>query len=326
MIRKNQLAIVIPAYKARFFREALESIANQTDKDFHLYIGDDNSSENLEAIVNEFEDRINMTYVKFNENVGGENLIAQWERCISLTNNEEWIWLFSDDDVMDPNCVEEFFKNVSDNNYPLLYHFNVDVINSNGEISEAKRYFPDELNAVDFLLGKIKARYRSYVVEYIFNRKAFTEVGGFPNFDLAWNSDDAMWFQLAEKSSIKTIPKAKVYWRASEVNLSRFKNNAIITVRKLKADLSFLNWLNIRTEKNIRSLRRGLIIWFFNRLELAKGVIDRDQYYEIRTEYHNNVASRITTLHYWCYIRFKNSRIFHKIEMIKKKIFPSRWI
>ena len=38
-----ELAIVIPAYKIMYFDQALSSIANQTCKDFTLYIGDDSS-------------------------------------------------------------------------------------------------------------------------------------------------------------------------------------------------------------------------------------------------------------------------------------------
>ena len=33
----NKLAIVIPAYKAKYLGMALESINKQTDKRFHLY-------------------------------------------------------------------------------------------------------------------------------------------------------------------------------------------------------------------------------------------------------------------------------------------------
>ena len=48
------IAIVIPAYKDTFLTETLESISNQTDKDFTLYIGDDNSPYQLLDIVNKY--------------------------------------------------------------------------------------------------------------------------------------------------------------------------------------------------------------------------------------------------------------------------------
>ena len=79
------LAIVIPAYKKTYLQKTLESIANQTDKRFHLYIGDDCSPYDLKSIVEEFSDRIPLTYHRFKENLGGKDLVAHWERCIALT-------------------------------------------------------------------------------------------------------------------------------------------------------------------------------------------------------------------------------------------------
>ena len=127
---KNNLAIIIPAYKSTFLPAALDSIASQTCKDFTLYIGDDCSPNNIGEIVDKYEDKINIIYKRFDTNLGGKDLVAQWERCIDMTQNEEWIWLFSDDDMMDKNCVEEFYKTIEDNKDCDIFHFDINVINS----------------------------------------------------------------------------------------------------------------------------------------------------------------------------------------------------
>ena len=101
MEKQNNLAIVIPAYKSTFLAAALDSIAAQTSLDFTLYIGDDCSPNHLGAIVDRYRDRINLVYHRFDTNLGGKDLVAQWERCIDMSQGEEWIWLFSDDDVME---------------------------------------------------------------------------------------------------------------------------------------------------------------------------------------------------------------------------------
>lgn len=52
----KKLAIVIPAYKGRFLKETLDSIAVQAHKDeFVLYIGDDASPERLDKIVESYQ-------------------------------------------------------------------------------------------------------------------------------------------------------------------------------------------------------------------------------------------------------------------------------
>ena len=44
------LAIVIPYYKIIFFEKTLESLAQQTDKRFRVYIGDDASPDSPEKL------------------------------------------------------------------------------------------------------------------------------------------------------------------------------------------------------------------------------------------------------------------------------------
>lgn len=57
----KKLAIVIPAYKGRFLKETLDSIAVQAHKDeFVLYIGDDASPERLDKIVESYQNKVNL--------------------------------------------------------------------------------------------------------------------------------------------------------------------------------------------------------------------------------------------------------------------------
>src|SRR5215217_8290494 len=166
---KEKLAIVIPAYKADFLRDALESIANQTSQDFHLYIGDDNSPQDLYSIVRSFEDRINLTYTKFDSNLGGQDLVAQWNRCVGLTQQEEWIWLFSDDDVMGSDCVETFFAGLKQHDQADLFHFNMQVINQHGQVTRPGNPFPERMAVNDFFSKRLLQQINSAVVEYIFS-------------------------------------------------------------------------------------------------------------------------------------------------------------
>lgn len=62
----KKLAIVIPAYKGRFLKETLDSIAVQAHKDeFVLYIGDDASPERLDKIVESYQNKVNLVYQKY---------------------------------------------------------------------------------------------------------------------------------------------------------------------------------------------------------------------------------------------------------------------
>jgi Glycosyl transferase family 2 len=247
--RSTQLAIVIPAYKDTYFREALSSIANQTCKDFVVYIGDDNSPFDLYKVVEEFEDTISIVYKKFLDNVGGKNLVEQWHRCIDMIQDEKWIWLFSDDDVMDSNCVEEFY-NCKSKYDDQLFHFDVRVIDSESKVLYYVDKFPQEIYSPDLMCLKMKGKLCSYVVEYIFNRDLYEAKDKFEYFDLAWGSDDATWMKFLGTKGLRTIDNAFVDWRYSGSNISSGVGNTSFVYRKVNASLSYLSWVNVFFKSN----------------------------------------------------------------------------
>ena len=104
------LAIVIPYYNIKFFDKTLESLSNQTDKRFAVYIGDDNSPNNPEGLISKFASGLTVKYVRFEENWGSYSLAKQFERCVDLLQDEQWIMILGDDDVLDKNCVNFFIK------------------------------------------------------------------------------------------------------------------------------------------------------------------------------------------------------------------------
>ena len=104
-MKNDNLAIIIPAYKAEYLEQTLKSIAGQSDKRFKVYIGDDCSPYRLKNIIEKFSASINLEYVRFDTNLGKDNLVEQWNRCLSLMHDEEFFCMFSDDDMMEPDCV-----------------------------------------------------------------------------------------------------------------------------------------------------------------------------------------------------------------------------
>lgn len=236
----HKLAIVIPAYKAKYLSETLDSIASQTDKRLCVYIGDDCSPEDIGSIVSQYEGKFECVYKRFEENLGGRDLVAQWERCIDMTQGEEWIWLFSDDDYMDKNCVAGFYRELSQNRYKVdLYRFDVRILNRNVYAEQSN--FPVLTNSVYLYKNKMSGKCPCFAVEYIFSRRIYQQQGGFQNFDLAWNSDVATWIKFGI-NGIVTIKGPLVIWRASGENITTVTNSDI-EYRKWNATVRFLVWI-----------------------------------------------------------------------------------
>ena len=244
MSKNRHLAIVIPAYKSTFLPAALDSIAAQTCQDFTLYIGDDCSPNNIGEIVERYREKINLVYKRFDTNLGGKDLVAQWERCIDMTQDEEWLWLFSDDDVMEEKCVEEFYKQMERRPNNRLFRFNVNVINEEGIVINRLPQWQDLMSAREYIDGKLlQHKCVSYVVEFIVHRDVFFKSGRFQNFDLAWGSDFLSWVKFADAAGgIATIQTARVRWRRSGENISPNMSNPI-AYRKIMSLIENAKWL-----------------------------------------------------------------------------------
>ena len=237
------LAIVIPAYKAAFLSKTLDSLAQQTNQNFTVYVGNDAGPEVIVEIVDVFRDKLNIYYQYFENNIGGQSLVKQWERCFTLIQDEEWIWLLPDDDFADPECVAHFYSGLQKGNFDL-FRFNVHFVNADETIFKANAVLPIVQTAFDSLMEKLSFSRPSTVAEFIFNRKKFEGVG-FTEIPMAWGTDDLLWYQLGHDKGIRGCNEAYVYLRQSDLNISN--NYRSLGREKIAANFIFFEKL-LKTE------------------------------------------------------------------------------
>lgn len=221
----SKLAIVIPYYKIEFFNQCLKSLNDQSNKNFTVYIGDDFSDKDPSDIINLYNSTLRIKYKRFSNNLGHQFLTKQWDRCIDLTENEEWIMLLGDDDMISENLVENFYKNLDEinkKNYQLL-RANVTEINDSGEKIRVFKY-PKFEKASTAYIKKITEDYHISLPEYIFKKKSFQKFG-FRSFPYAFGSDDIAWLEFSEGKEIYTIPDSWCYMRLSSFSISGNKKD-----------------------------------------------------------------------------------------------------
>lgn len=238
----DNLAIVIPAYKDTYLSKTLAALSRQTNKNFTVYIGDDASPYSLGEIVNEYKQSLNVIYHRFDTNLGGTNLVGQWERCLQMIQEEEYFCLFSDDDLMEPACIERFYEALQQNSNFDVFHFDIDIIDSNDTIIKSCNNYPPVLSVEDFLRLLYTYQIDARMPEFIFKTQHFRLSGGFVHFDLAYRSDNATVMVNAENQGIFTISGAKVLWRDSGINISSSRNKELMT-RRVYATIDFFNWM-----------------------------------------------------------------------------------
>lgn len=259
----SSLAIVIPAYKIKYFDAGLSSIAAQTNKNFKLYVCDDGSKEDIKSITDKYTDQLNIQYYRFPDNAGKDNLIKHWNRSVELAD-EEWIWLFSDDDIMSPGCVQAFFDALhSTKGKYNVYRFNIEMINAEGEVICIKEPHPQIESGYEFLQRRLLSKSLSAAVEYIFRKEVFEQNSGFVNFPLAYCSDDASWITFADDKDIYTIGGNAVQWRASGVNISASKG---LQNQKAVALIKFVEFITKRYPDNTSELLSLAEPWFYENM------------------------------------------------------------
>lgn len=216
------LAIVIPYYKLTFFECTLESLANQTDQRFKVYIGDDASLENPLVLLEKFKGKFDFSYHRFDDNLGGISLVRQWDRCIAMTGEEQWFMILGDDDTLSSTCIADFYTclpEIESHNCTVIRYASIinDVLHQK---LSALYTHPKLEKATDFFYRRFKNQTRSSLSEYIFKKSAYRKYG-FYNYDLAWHADDRAWLEFSEFNEIFSINSSYMSFRLSDENISR---------------------------------------------------------------------------------------------------------
>ena len=243
MPTQTQLAIVIPYYKVAFFHSLLEALESQTNKNFNLYIGDDHSPEPPDHILRLYYDHLNITYHRFDNRLGHDNLVKHWNRCIEMTSEEQWIWVLPDDDLPSKNCVEEFYAALNENmrSNISVFRFLVNIIDQDEKVLKRELHAPEFQNNYQFYLRHLRGENNGISLgENIFEAKVLKDLGGFFELPKAWCSDHATVLLTASKHTIYTINRASFSFRFS---LEGISSSTKYMNEKMRARIQFSKWL-----------------------------------------------------------------------------------
>jgi glycosyltransferase involved in cell wall biosynthesis len=261
------LAIVIPYHKFHFFEELLQSIANQTDKRFRVYIGDDQSKVDPIPLLEKYSGAFSFEYERFTDNLGGISLVKQWNRCLEMIQDEEWVLLLGDDDTLSDNVVEQFYSHIEEiKSTANVVRYATYKIDENSQRISSKYTHPKLELASDFLFRDT----RSSLSEFIFKKKEMQSIG-FKDFPLAWFSDILAVLEFSHFKSIYTINDAYMNIRISGFSISGSVDNYKL---KSKATFEFYNFLLTEKKKYFSRkqieilLRRISSCYIYNKKEV----------------------------------------------------------
>lgn len=231
------ISIGLPIYKPDFLEQAIDSVLNQTYKDFELIILNDNSPYNVENILNKYDD-IRIRYYKNSENIGMKDLSKVWNKALEYARGDKFI-LFCDDDVYEKTFIEELDRLSKKYENTNLFHTRVKLINERGDHIKFAPLCPEYETGVDFIWHKLNGLRLHYVPDFMCRTKYLKALGGFKSMPLGWGTDDLTWFELAKKGGVAYSKKALCNYRVS----TRSITNSGGTNQRLEAIGKYDKWI-----------------------------------------------------------------------------------
>ena len=125
-----KVSVVVPNYNhARYLRQRIQSVLDQTFQDFDLTYLDDASSDESNAVFAEFEPQPRIKAI-YNESNSGSPF-KQWNKGFRATEGE-YVWIAESDDVADPNFLARLVPMLDDNpNVGIAYSQSCQIDSNN---------------------------------------------------------------------------------------------------------------------------------------------------------------------------------------------------
>lgn len=227
------VTVAIPTYKGVFLRNAIDSVLNQDYKNLELIIVNDQSPEDIGSIVKSYNDERIKYYVN-ESNIGGKDLVASWDRCLSYASGE-FFCLLCDDDVYKPQLISTLLSLSYTYRECNVFRARCELIDIKGNVSELYPSCPCYETSYDYMYHVFKGLRRQTISEFMYRTEHIRKCGGYVHFPIAWHSDYWSTFNISREGGIASTNKVLVTFRMSGENISSKLNK--YGIEKAKANM-----------------------------------------------------------------------------------------
>lgn len=198
-----KISVIMPVYNGeKFLKEAIDSILNQTFKDFEFIIINDGSTDNSKSIISGFDDQ----RIKYYENESNLGIVETLNKAVELSNGI-YIARQDQDDVSIPYRFEKQFEFMENNpeiavsgSYISMFGSSQNVIWNYPVLHEdilCNLLFSVVINHPTVMMR------RSVILENDFRYA--------PLFNGAEDYD--LWVRIAKRHKIANIPEVLLFYR-----------------------------------------------------------------------------------------------------------------
>lgn len=218
---------VITYNSSKYVLETLESIKSQTYKNIELVVSDDCSSDTTVDVCRNWIEQNNDRFVrtiivKSSKNTG---VSANCNRAEDACNGD-WIKIIAGDDILLPNCVEEYVRYVQDNTEAWNVFGKVEVF---GGSEQTNQFFSKVIFDYSFFSLTSKEQYQRLVMKgncipastVFYNRNKVKKQNIRYDEQIPLMEDFPRWILLAKKGEkFNLLDKVTVRYRISDDSIS----------------------------------------------------------------------------------------------------------
>jgi len=199
----SKYTFLLPAFKTKYLAEMLESIKNQTYKDFKVLISDDCSPEPIREVCEPYLSDPRFSYRINEENMGSKSLVSHWNLLVDMCDTE-FLIMASDDDVYAPTFLEEIDK--LQVKYPEvdLLRARAQIIDDKGLFIRKDACYEEYVDQLEYICQYEYIWRIECVANMVCRTSALRHIGGYVDFPLAWSSDTATANTLAKNGCANT--------------------------------------------------------------------------------------------------------------------------
>ncbi len=216
---KPKIFVITPVYnRAKLIKEVLDSIQDQTMKDFTYLIIDDGSKDNSGRVIAEYiKDKPNWFYFYHDNKGEAETVNFGW----STSNGEYFVQVNSDDPVKE-NLFAEMCLALDKNKSKVLAYCDFDIIDKKGDVIETTES-PD----YDFIRDLSEFSCYAASPGAFIRKNAFPEITKLKDGRYLHTNDINMLWNMALKGDFLHVSKNLATWRSHEEGISADRYKAI---------------------------------------------------------------------------------------------------
>ena len=211
------ISVIMPVYNAeKYLKKAIDSILNQTYKDFEFIIIDGGSGDNSQKIIENYTDK--RIKAIFKADLG---LIDTLNLGISLCAGD-WIARMDADDISYPNRLEEQIKYI--NNEVAVIGSQADIIDKYDKVFLTTHFEVEHDKIVSKLLKNNSTIIHPSV---IINKAKLIGVGGY-DLKIFAAEDYDLWLRISKVGKIINVNKPLLALRKHDNNIGKIQREATI--------------------------------------------------------------------------------------------------